>query len=379
MDAWTTIVGEITFANRPGAFDAFIKQVNQISKTKPIVFGLEDTRGHGRNLALYLVKNQYMVKSVDAAYTSYMRNSAPTVFKTDGHDAYCVAKNLRDKYDALPDANHDDLYWTIRQLVKRRDALAKSTMQLRLQLHGQLTKQYPSYRKFFTVVTCPTALYFWEQYPSPMHLAHHTAETLTRELKQIGKGGCTMHKVQTILALIEADRDLKKEYQTERDFIVQSIVREIKFKKTAIQDVDEQLANIIPQTGYQLETMPGINLTTASRIISEIGDVNRFANADKLARFAGIAPVIFASGGKGKEQRSRQGNRVLNATLYFLAVQMISTRGAKQRNAEFHEYFQRKVAEGKKKAQAIVCIQRRLINILYGLMKRKTPYRAAKG
>lgn len=91
------------------------------------------------------------------------------------------------------------------------------------------------------------------------------------------------------------------------------------------------------KTNYKLETMTGINLNTASHIVYEIGDIHRFSNPNKLARFAGIAPVLFSSAGKGKEQRSSQGNRILNSILYFLSVQLVSSRGNKPRNPIFHE------------------------------------------
>lgn len=41
----------------------------------------------------------------------------------------------------------------------------------------------------------------------------------------------------------------------------------------------------------------------------------------------------------------------------------------------FYTYFQRKISEGKTKSQALVCIMRRLVNIVYGMMKNKTEYR----
>ncbi len=40
----------------------------------------------------------------------------------------------------------------------------------------------------------------------------------------------------------------------------------------------------------------------------------------------------------------------------------------------FHAYYQRKLKEGKTKGQAMVCIMRRLVNIIYGMMKHKTAY-----
>ncbi len=342
------------------------------------IFGLEDTTSYGRNLANYLTSHQYIVKSVNPAYTSSLRKSAPTVFKDDSYDAYCVACTLRDRLDTLPNSNNQDLFWTIRQLTKRRDTLARSAKVLQNQLHDQLSCHYPSYRQFFTLVSCKTALYFWEHYPSPCCLKNISVEELAIELRKIGGNSCSTNKTQKILTLIESDKDTAKTYQEERDFIVKNMVQEIRYKHASIEEVDNQLAIILPQTGYKLETMPGINLNTASHIIAEIGDIQRFSNADKLARFAGVAPIHFTSAGKGKEQRSKQGNRILNATLYFLAVQLISVRGEKQRNPHFYEYFHRKVNEGKKKPQAIICIQRRLINIIYGMMKNKTEYKILK-
>jgi hypothetical protein len=56
----------------------------------------------------------------------------------------------------------------------------------------------------------------------------------------------------------------------------------------------------------KLTSMPGIGIAVASKLIAEIGDIRRFSNADKLARYAGVAPVKFSSAGKGKEQSSRQ-------------------------------------------------------------------------
>lgn len=53
--------------------------------------------------------------------------------------------------------------------------------------------------------------------------------------------------------------------------------------------------------------MPGIDLVTASALIAEIGDVRHFPNANKLARFAGIVPVYFGSGGERQGTKKQTG------------------------------------------------------------------------
>ncbi|HQD28890.1 MAG TPA: IS110 family transposase, partial [Acetivibrio saccincola] len=45
------------------------------------------------------------------------------------------------------------------------------------------------------------------------------------------------------------------------------------------------------------------------------------------------------------------------------------------RHPVFREYFEQKVKEGKAKPQALICIARRLVRIIYGMMKTKTEYR----
>lgn len=110
--------------------------------------------------------------------------------------------------------------------------------------------------------------------------------------------------------------------------------------------------------------------------MSEIGDVNRFPNPANLAQFAGIAPTKLSSAGKGKDKASKQGNRRLQATLYFLAIQMIqvSTKG-KARNPIFRDYYDGKLAEGKIAKLVLVSIAKRLVNIIYGMLKNKTECR----
>ncbi|MDI6619874.1 MAG: IS110 family transposase, partial [Clostridiales bacterium] len=84
----------------------------------------------------------------------------------------------------------------------------------------------------------------------------------------------------------------------------------------------------------------------------------------------------FSSAGKGRDESNKQGNRKLRGLLYFLAVSMVGTSTNRvPRNPVFYEYFHRKVSEGKTKPQALVCVMRRLVNIIYGMMKNKTEYR----
>jgi hypothetical protein len=48
--------------------------------------------------------------------------------------------------------------------------------------------------------------------------------------------------------------------------------------------------------------MPGIGTSIASKLIAEIGDIRRFSNADKLARFAAVAPEVISENPDGTQK-----------------------------------------------------------------------------
>lgn len=160
IDCLMEKLGEVNFENRPSKFLAFVEEIRKLCGTKEFVFGLEDTRGFGRNLSAYLVDRKFVVKHVNPTHASRVRQLNPIVHKDDSHDAFCIAYALRDLVDKLQDAKHEDIFWTIRQIVKRRDLIVKSNVMNKNQLHSQLSYSYPSYRKFFALIDTESALCF---------------------------------------------------------------------------------------------------------------------------------------------------------------------------------------------------------------------------
>lgn len=378
INCWNEKLGEITFKNIPDEFIKLIFEVTKHNKENLTpVFGLENAGSYGRKLAVYLLEKGYMVKDINPALSSMQRKSAPTTKKNDSFDALCVARVLLDRLDELPDARNQDLFWTHTQLVNRRESLLDSIIVLKNQLQEQLSHAYSSSKKYFTLIDTNTALTFWDNYPSPRHLENVNVDDLAGQLRKTSHNNCSTKKAQHILDMVAKEKNnVVTEYQSQRDFIVKSIIRDMRQRKEELQTVNAEIKEIMKHMGYKLETMPGIDNVYAAKLIAEIGDIKRFPNADKLARYAGIAPVCFSSAGKGRDHKSKQGNRKLDGIFHFLAVQMIQTAAKSRipRNPVFLAYYKKKISEGKTKQQALVCIKRRLVNIIYGMLKNKTEY-----
>ena len=195
-------------------------------------------------------------------------------------------------------------HWTLSQLVNRRDLLVKDGIRFKNGLHEQVSIVYPSYHKFFSEIDGKSAMYFWKTYPSPLHLQGKTAKELTEEIREISRI-FKKSKAEFILECIRNDGNTFWEYQESRDFITQSLVRDLEHQKEELAWIDAEIEKLLLTFEYKLTSMPGIGTAFASKLIAEIGDIRRFRNTDKLARYAGIAPVKFSSAGKGKEQSSQ--------------------------------------------------------------------------
>jgi len=95
-----------------------------------------------------------------------------------------------------------------------------------------------------------------------------------------------------------------------------------------------------------------------------------------LAKYSGVAPVTFASGMSKLEMANARGNRKLNEIFYRIALTSVMPIGINKAllNPIFYDYYKKKISEGKLKNQALKCVMRRLVNIIYSVMKHKRPY-----
>ncbi len=319
VNCWNEKLDVIVIENKPSEFNKLAKKVDRTALKLGLspIYGLENAYGYGRSLAVWLIEKGYVVKDVNPSLAYDQRKSAPMMKKNDEHDAYCVATVLINQLHTLPDAKPEDNHWTLSQLVNRRDTLVKDGIRLKNSLHEQLTNAYPSYRKFFCEIDRKTALYFWKTYPSPGHLKNKSAEELAGELKAISPN-LLKSKAELILECVQNDGNTIRDYQASRDFITQSLVRDLEHQAVELAQIDTEIEKMLEAFDYKLTTMPGVGNAIASKLIAEIGDIRRFPNADKLACFAGIAPKASVLPVKaGTKATSRE---TVSCTAYFTSL-----------------------------------------------------------
>lgn len=294
----------------------------------------------------------------------------------DPLDALAISKVLISDFHKLPTIQSlNEVYLAIHQLSNRRDSLVKEQTRIKNKLHILLHREYPYYQTMFKKTFSKAALAFWERFPRASLLKGVGVERLAKYLRAHSNNTVSTKRALGILKLMDKD-SLPSRLNLVHSILIRNLVKHLRFIEEQIAIVEKELKPWVEETGIKLCTLTGVDIVTAAKLIAEIGDINRFASSDKLAKCAGIAPQQKSSGKKLRFKKSNRGRRQLNTAIYHIALSQISSdRSGRPRNPKAREYFLRKISEGKTKKEALTCLQRRLCDIIYAMMKNKTEYR----
>ena len=108
--------------------------------------------------------------------------------------------------------------------------------------------------------------------------------------------------------------------------------------------------------------------------IGNTRDPNRFGHRDRFAAYNGTAPIEISSGGRAVHRLSRRGNRQLNHAIHMAAITQI-----RHKHSPGYAYYQRKLAEGKTKKEAIRALKRRISDALYERLVADARRKAGPG
>jgi transposase len=119
-----------------------------------------------------------------------------------------------------------------------------------------------------------------------------------------------------------------------------------------------------------LESIPGVGRQTASTVLAELPAVERLPSAQSAAAYCGLAPREFRSGAsvRRRTRLSKAGNARLRKALF------LPTQTAVRFNPLLKGFFERLVAAGKPKMQAVGACMRKLVMICYGVLKNRAPF-----
>lgn len=119
-----------------------------------------------------------------------------------------------------------------------------------------------------------------------------------------------------------------------------------------------------------LESIPGVGEATINVVLSEFADTSRFNNAKKLASFIGLAPRLRLSGTsvRGRSSMCKVGNSQVRKALFMPAMV------AMKYNPVLMQMRERLLAAGKPRMLIVGAAMRKLVHIIYGVLKNNQPF-----
>ena len=118
-----------------------------------------------------------------------------------------------------------------------------------------------------------------------------------------------------------------------------------------------------------LDSIPGINATTAQGVVAEIGtNMAQFPTANHLASWAGLCPGNDQSAGKRRSGKITKGNRWLRPTLVQAAW------AAGRSKDTYLSALYRRLAKRRGAKRAVVGVAHALLVIIYHMLTTNKPY-----
>lgn len=117
-----------------------------------------------------------------------------------------------------------------------------------------------------------------------------------------------------------------------------------------------------------LKTISGIGPLTASALITEIGDINRFNHINLLASYVGLIPRIRESG-----ETTRTGGIIYRSNNFLRVLLVEASWQAIRQDPALMQYYHSHVINSKGH-KVIIKVARKLLNRLRYVMKHRKPY-----
>jgi len=152
------------------------------------------------------------------------------------------------------------------------------------------------------------------------------------------------------------------------------LLDELELMEKQLSEVEQAMENSLIKTGHanQLMGIKGIGIVTAASFLGEVGDPLRFQNAKQIARYAGYNLVEDSSGNsKSGTVISKRGRKQLRNVLYQMAFTMV---GQNAEMKELYNHLKTRKRNPLKKKQALVVVSKKIITVIYSLLKKQENY-----
>jgi transposase len=302
----------------------------------------------------------------------YREAFTPSRAKDDPTDAALQVALLLQHRDKLrPLTPHSATMRAFAQLVEHRRRLVGDNVRCTNRLTSALKNSFPPVLQWFpendTAIFCDF-LSRWPTLKAAQRARRATLEAFFRAHHVRSADGITtrIEAIRHAVALTTETGVL-----TPHALLVQALVAQLRIPLQAITDVDNAIADHAQShPDFPLfDALPGAGAVCAPRLLVAFGEQReRYASAEELQKYAGIAPVTERSGKKSWVHWRLQCPKCLRQTFVEWAAESI------RHSFWAQAYYQQQRDKGKAPQAAVRALAFTWLRILSRCWQKRTPY-----
>ena len=352
----------------------FTNLLNRIMKLKldNISVIMESTGIYHRPIERFFLENNFKVYIINALYSKmYKRNLRKT--KTDKLDCISLAE-LFFTTDFKQYIKPDDLYLNMNALSRQYFALDELCSNLKNRYKNLIYLCFPEYELIFKkdAIYSEIALSFIEKYPHADIISNTRIDALQNFFKnnnfRYWKRKANIIKQYALRSYPSVSMN---------DELVSNLSqmsRLINNYQKEIETIKYRLIILSKKTKYfePINSIFGIGDFTASILIAELGDINRFNNIKELTAYCGLDPSIKQSGRSIDIHGpiSKSGNKYLRKILFVSCLNIVRLSAKCHVKNDIEIYYRKKRNEGKHHYAAIIACTTKLLRKILALCKQ---------
>jgi len=353
-------------------FAESIKLFKQIEKKErgKISFALEGKNGYSAPFDRILLDQGFTLYNVDNLKLKRFREAFAGEWRDDKRDALMLSKmlKLKDHIDSprekvfIKIEKPSPVTESLKLLSRHQQTLIDEKVRITNRLSKKLLEVCPQILELGKVKN-KKIIAILTKYPDFSKYKRITLCSLLK-IRGIGKKGAFF--LLKRLNHIEYMPGLTDIYKT----IILSYAKRISELQKEIKDIDKSLDEIGEKDKEvkHLKTLPGVATKLASRLIGEIGDINRFPSEKQLAIYSGIACVDNNSGKVTKAKAVYKANKICKQALITMAG------GSIRLSLQCKAYYLKKRAEGKSHNHTLRCLARQMIKVIHKMLTEDRDY-----
>ena len=354
--------------NSINGFNFFMDKLKEKNiRISDCLVGMESTGHYGENLIQFLHNKGFNIGIINPIQTDALRNSNIRKTKTDKIDTYLIIQSLMLKH-YTPFVFKDIKILELKSLCRHRDDVLKYRSKLKIRLVAFVDQLFPELNLIFNSIHLKSCYALLSTYPSPKDIVSTRVDAIANLLSKASKGHFSLDKAQKLKELAKSSIGVNN---SSLSIQIKHSLKQIELLDEQLKEIDLKIKEIMDELNSVILTIPGISYTLGSIILSEIGNIDKFASPAKLLAFEGLDPSVKQSGNFNATivKISKRGSKLLRYA-------MLRASGLIIWNSEtYNTYYNRKLAQGKSHNNAVCHVAHKLTRVIFHMLKENIEFK----